>query len=432
MSNSVLVLPTAMTSPIKEESEGAGELEAAHRRIAAVQRQALRDAVDSSVLASQVQASVARTFGEVISADAETTAMASAIEELDASIRQISQLAEQADQSLRGAAGRAQTSAGEVAASSKSVEQVDAVLGAVETQLDHLRAASGQIGGIASAIESIARQTNLLALNATIEAARAGDAGRGFAVVAQEVKNLSDQTARSTEDIASRIETLESAIAAIVSAVETARTSASRAREVADSANQHVQAATSDVAAGAEAVSNVAVILREQTQAVADLARGVSSASRSCSAARKHIDETVKDVAASEAGVAERLAMLEREGVANYVPYRAKADHMLWKKRLAGLLSGLSELDPKELSDHHACRLGKWWDGIANTPEGRSPAFRAIQAPHMRVHEAGRRAARLHHEGDREAAHSAYLEMESASVDVVAGLDALIRELEAS
>ena len=66
------------------------------------------------------------------------------------------------------------------------------------------------IGAIVALINDVASQTNLLALNATIEAARAGDAGKGFAVVASEVKNLASQTARATEEIASKIGAVQS------------------------------------------------------------------------------------------------------------------------------------------------------------------------------------------------------------------------------
>ncbi len=61
------------------------------------------------------------------------------------------------------------------------------------------------IANIASTIEGIARQTRLLALNAAIEAARNGEAGLGFAVIAKEVKLLASQTAKATQEIASRI-----------------------------------------------------------------------------------------------------------------------------------------------------------------------------------------------------------------------------------
>jgi methyl-accepting chemotaxis protein len=61
------------------------------------------------------------------------------------------------------------------------------------------------VASVASAIERIARQTNFLAINAAIEAARSGDAGREFAVIAREVKQLAQQTAEATHEIASRI-----------------------------------------------------------------------------------------------------------------------------------------------------------------------------------------------------------------------------------
>ncbi|MDJ0933227.1 methyl-accepting chemotaxis protein [Breoghania sp.] len=65
------------------------------------------------------------------------------------------------------------------------------------------------IGNVIELIDSIANQTNLLVLNATIEAARAGEAGRDFAVVANEVKSLASQTSKATEEISTQIETVQ-------------------------------------------------------------------------------------------------------------------------------------------------------------------------------------------------------------------------------
>lgn len=76
------------------------------------------------------------------------------------------------------------------------------------------------IAGIASAIEGIAHQTHLLALNAAIEAARSGEAGLGFAVIAKEVKLLASQTAKATQEIASRIYEVRRQTSEIVDCIE--------------------------------------------------------------------------------------------------------------------------------------------------------------------------------------------------------------------
>lgn len=85
--------------------------------------------------------------------------------------------------------------------------------------INRLEGSSGEIGHVADMIGNIAKQTNLLALNAQIEAARAGAAGRGFSVVANEVKALSLQTQKATEEIAAKIAQLQRDVAESVAAL---------------------------------------------------------------------------------------------------------------------------------------------------------------------------------------------------------------------
>ena len=86
--------------------------------------------------------------------------------------------------------------------------------------VDGLKKSSTQIGQVLNLISAVARQTNLLALNATIEAARAGEAGRGFSVVASEVKKLSQETQKATEEISQNIDALQSDAADCFEAVQ--------------------------------------------------------------------------------------------------------------------------------------------------------------------------------------------------------------------
>jgi methyl-accepting chemotaxis protein len=111
----------------------------------------------------------------------------------------------------------------EIAASASEAATVAghavAAAGSTNETVSKLGESSRQIGDVVKVITSIAEQTNLLALNATIEAARAGEAGRGFAVVASEVKELAQETARATEDIANRVDTIQRDARAAVAAI---------------------------------------------------------------------------------------------------------------------------------------------------------------------------------------------------------------------
>ncbi len=131
-------------------------------------------------------------------ADLGVQTVASAAEELSASISEISrQVAQSALVTNRAV---------------NDVRQTDQVVRA-------LAASAHRIGDVVNLIASIASQTNLLALNATIEAARAGEAGRGFAVVASEVKSLAQQTARATHDIGSQIAQIQASTGSAVDAI---------------------------------------------------------------------------------------------------------------------------------------------------------------------------------------------------------------------
>jgi methyl-accepting chemotaxis protein len=206
------------------------------------------------------------------------SSVAKGTEEMGISIREIAQNA---------------TAAAEVAGHAVTVAE------ATTAQVGKLGESSAEIGNVIKVITAIAQQTNLLALNATIEAARAGESGKGFAVVASEVKDLAQETARATDDIALRVQAIQTDTTGAVTAIGEIST---------------VIAAINDYQA------TIASAVAEQTATTEKMSRSVAAAAAGAGDIATNITGLADATKVSTEGLGQsRQAVAELSGMAHHL-----------------------------------------------------------------------------------------------------------------
>ena len=385
----------------------------------------LAGVVEAAIQSNEAMIVLAHVMEEISGSARQSQAMASAVEELVASVREIAGNSDTAADGAREAGNAANNG---LSASGHAVTTMENIFGAVSEAaetVNGLARASEQIGAIVQEIEDIADQTNLLALNATIEAARAGDAGKGFAVVAGEVKTLASQTSRATDDIRSRITGLRTEMEAIVKAMESGAKAVDEGRGAVNDLGERLHSIAGSVNGVNGKIGEIAAILSQQTAAASEVSQGTTAIAEN---ARRNDEEIGQVLAAMDRAASvlnDRVGEFAKIGSALAIVQVAKNDHVVFKKKIVDAVIGRAAWAAKDVPDHHGCRLGKWYDTVTNPLIRDQDAFRRIEAPHARVHAAGIAALKAAAQNDRDKAIRHIEEMNNASHEVLDLLNVL-------
>ena len=183
-------------------------------------------------------------------------------------------------------------------------ERLATAVGAVDRAQARSRSALASVADLTSSINEIERvvkmiaaiatQTNLLALNATIEAARAGEAGAGFRVVAGEVKSLSQQTQRATDEIVASVKRIRERAAVNTAEVRDFETAIGGLEDVFTAVRAAVVVQgeqTREIGLGSENVASLAQKVRASAgrmQRLGGTVRAMTAAAEQAAATARH------------------------------------------------------------------------------------------------------------------------------------------------
>ncbi len=235
----------------------------------------------------------------------ETEQVATAINEMTATVQEVARNAAQAAEAAATANEEAREGEGIVEQTTRTITTLASEVEAAAEVIHTLEKDSESIGTVLDVIRGIAEQTNLLALNAAIEAARAGEQGRGFAVVADEVRTLASRTQQSTLEIQQMIEKLQSGATHAVKVMEQGRSKAQASVDQASAAGQSLKKITSAVNTINDMNTQIASAAEEQSAVAEEINRNITNISQIG-------DETAEGVGQT-AAASENLAQLSTQ-----------------------------------------------------------------------------------------------------------------------
>ena len=237
-------------------------------------------------------------------------------DEIEQAATAVTQMSAAVDEVAGNAVSSAEASQASDEDSKHGHYQISETISSIQNLVNEVLDASGKAEGLAvqaqdiskvlEVIRGIAGQTNLLALNAAIEAARAGEAGRGFAVVADEVRSLAQRTQDSTEEIEQMITGIQQGtqdtVGALTSSAEHASQTLQRANS-AGSALEKITAAISQInqrnlviASAAEQQASVAREVDRSLVNIRDLSTQTATGATQTSAASQELSRLAVDL----------------------------------------------------------------------------------------------------------------------------------------
>ncbi len=250
----------AVEIPLLKQKNEFGQLTQNLKRVVERLHDQIRDIMDNiNVIASSTN-EISATVAQITASSSET---ATAITQTASSAEEVAHLAEGFNEKAKSSLGIGEEAVEIANKGNQAFESIYKLVQDVKNQMEEvavtvvdLSKQSQTISEITDAVKEIAEQSNILAINASIEATKAGEYGRGFAVVANEVRNLAEQSKKSTQQIRTILDSIQDAIGKTVMKVE-------ESNKTINTGAKFVEQARSSLFRLAEAIEKLTTVLAE-------------------------------------------------------------------------------------------------------------------------------------------------------------------------
>ncbi|WP_417596427.1 methyl-accepting chemotaxis protein [Oceanospirillum sp.] len=360
---------------------------------------------------------------------ANTHEVATAVNEMTATAQEVAQHASSTSSFTEEASKRSSVSHATVKESIRTIHEMAENVGSTVDMINRVNEQTTEIHTILDVIHGIAEQTNLLALNAAIEAARAGEQGRGFAVVADEVRQLAQRTQEATGQINVMIADLLKVTKDTTDVINHSQEHVQELVEVANASGDALQAITDGMQQINDTVYQIASAAEEQSQVSDDINLRVVDIAEGAQESADGADKILRRTSAMGTELTSLMGVIRHFKVSNDPAIElavARSAHQAWKMRLRTFLDGTGSISMQQAVSAHDCDFGQWYYGEGHEFCRHETDLKAIENPHIEMHELIQQIVKAKESGDQAKAEALYHKVCDLSEMIVAGMDTVI------
>lgn len=277
----------------------------------------------------------------------------------------------------------------------------------INEQVQSFKGKIDKIGEIVDLVKKVASQSNLLALNASVEAARAGESGKGFAVVADQVRQLSNNTSESAEDIVKYVGELKADIDILAESMEETTVNLGNSNDKVEKSLESMNQMNNQMISIRERIDSIfddidtqKGVTKDFTRQIENISESYSVLSKDCVQSGRHIFQIGRYLDKTRSDLVRGCSVITEQDWLRVF----EVDHYILTWRVYNNIVGFEHLQKKQVDNPAGCKLGKWIKKQTDERLIQSREFQNLIESHNELHKYATQSWQAKEDGKEELA----------------------------